>query len=99
MSAHPPPAHESNPPDHARLELEVRLERLASQVAVVRTLADNVETLARLTRAGGLEKQLVEEMARLGCRLLETAATLAALPEASSEESGVFARSASTHAG
>jgi hypothetical protein len=66
------------------------LGRLRSHAAIVRTLADEVECISRAGDAEGLGEQLVEEMARLGCRLLETAATLTeSLPP---EDSGVFGR-------
>jgi hypothetical protein len=54
-----------------RLPAELRLARLRSQLAVIRTLADHIEHLARPQDADGLGHQIVEEMARLGCRLLE----------------------------
>jgi hypothetical protein len=66
------------------------LVNLRSQVAVVRALADQVEEISRAADADGLGTQFVEEMTRLGCRLLDAAA---ALTEASPvEESGVFRR-------
>jgi hypothetical protein len=61
-------------------------------VAVIRTLADRAEHLARLGEADELSEQLIEEIARLGCRLLEAAASLTKSPR--SEDSGVFARPA-----
>ncbi len=63
---------------------------LRVQAAVIRALADEVECLSRAGEADGLGDQLIEEMARLGCRLLETAGTLATPPPP--EDSGVFAR-------
>jgi hypothetical protein len=68
----------------------LRLARVRAQVAIIRTLADHVETLSRAGEAGGIADQLIEEMARLGCSLLETAGALAAAPPL--EDSGVFAR-------
>jgi hypothetical protein len=74
------------------LVAEVRLVTLRSQAAVVRTLADQVEQLSRAADVDALGTQMVEEMARLGCRLLDAAAALAdALPV---EDSGVFKRAA-----
>jgi type II secretory pathway component PulM len=71
------------------------LGRLRSQVAVVRALADEVDRLSRAGDADAPGDQLVEEMARLGCRLLETAGTLAEAQPA--EDSVVVAlRSPST---
>jgi hypothetical protein len=61
-----------------------------TQVAVIRTLADQVEALSRVGDAGAIADQLIEEMARLGCRLLETAGTLATPRQP--EDSGVFER-------
>jgi hypothetical protein len=69
-----------------------RLVNLRSQAAVVRTLADQVEQLSRAADFDGLGGQLVEEMARLGCRLLEAAAALADASPV--EDSGVFKRAA-----
>jgi hypothetical protein len=67
-------ALESN--DDGPLAAELRLARLRSQAAVVRALADHVEHLSRAADADVLGAQLVEEVARLGCRLLEAAASL-----------------------
>jgi len=91
MLAHIPSlaALESN--DDLRLAAELRLARVRSQVAVVRAIADQVEYLSRAGEAAALGDQLIEEMARLGCRLVETAGSLAGSPRC--EESGVFARS------
>ncbi len=68
--------------DSTWLVAEVRLARLRSQVAVVRALADQVEYLTRPGRTDELRDQVIEEMARLGCLLLEAAGSLAgASPE------------------
>jgi hypothetical protein len=87
-------APESDADGHAAAEL--RLVRLRSQVAVVRALADQVEHLARARDAEGLGDQLSEEVARLGHRLLESAALLA--ESARYNDSGVFARYSSSDA-
>jgi len=83
------------PPQKARddglLTDEPRLARLRAQVAIVRTLADHIERFARQADAGELSSQLIEEMARLGCRLFELAAPMARSP--GSEDSGIFVRS------
>jgi hypothetical protein len=50
-----------------------RLVNVRSQVAVVRALADQVEQLSRVADVDGLGPQIVEEMARLGGRLLDAA--------------------------
>jgi hypothetical protein len=63
---------------------------LRVQAAVIRALVDEVECVSRVGDAEGMGEQLIEEMARLGCRLLEAAGTLAAPPPP--EDSGVFAR-------
>jgi hypothetical protein len=68
----------------------LRLARVRAQVAIIRTLADHVETLSRAGDASGFADQLIEEMARLGYSLLETAGALATPPPL--EDSGVFTR-------
>jgi len=79
---------ESN--DDRQLSAELRLARVRTQVAVVRTLADEIELLVRRRLVDGLSEQLVEEMARLGCQLVETAAELTRVPAA--EDTGVHRR-------
>jgi hypothetical protein len=76
--------------DDGRLVTELRLARLRSQAAVVNTLADRVEYLSRAGDADGMGDQLIEEMAQLGCRLIEMAAALAR--SQAPDDSGVFAR-------
>ncbi|MGA3120728.1 MAG: hypothetical protein ABSF69_08170 [Polyangiaceae bacterium] len=76
--------------DDRLLPADTRFVRLRSQAAVVRALADHVEHLSRVADADAVGQQLVEEMARLGCRLLEASAALIEAPR--TEESGVFAR-------
>jgi hypothetical protein len=76
--------------DDGQLTAELRLARLRAQAAVVRTLTDHIEQLTRPGNADGLSWQLIEEMARLGCRLLEAAAWMTKSPR--SEDSGVFTR-------
>jgi hypothetical protein len=76
--------------DDAPLDAELRLARLRKQAAIVRALADHVEHLSCPGDADGLGSQLVEEVARLGCRLLEAAGSLVAT--LSVDDSGVFAR-------
>lgn len=66
------------------------LTGLRSQVAIVRALADEVDSLSRIGEADGLPEQLIEELARLGCRLLDQASALAGTVPP--EDSGVFAR-------
>jgi hypothetical protein len=82
--------------DDAQLVAELRLARLRTEVAVVRTLADQIELLVSPRRADGLSEQLIEEMARLGCLLFEAAAELTRSP--APEDSGVFNRRPAMHA-
>ena len=58
----------------------MRVVRLKTQVAVVRTLTDQIELLASPRHEDGLREQFVEEMTRLGCELVEEAAELTRLP-------------------
>jgi hypothetical protein len=82
-------AHESN--DDGLLAAAFRLARIRSQAAVVRALADQVEHLSRAADAEGVNSQIIEEMARLGCRLLEAAAAFVNAPD-TIEDSRVFTR-------
>ena len=66
-----------------------RLARLRAQAAVVRTLADHVDHFSPLGGAADLSEQLIEEMARLGCGLLDAAASMAS-------ENGFFAAAISS---
>ena len=76
--------------DDGQLTAELRLARLRAQAALVRTLTDHIEHLVRPREADGLSWQIIEEMARLGCRLLEAAAWMKRSTR--SEDSGVFIR-------
>jgi hypothetical protein len=76
--------------DDGELTAELRLVRLRAQMAVVRTLTDHIEQLARAGDADGVSWQLIEVIARLGCRLLEAAASMTRSPH--SEDSGIFPR-------
>lgn len=49
---------------------------IRTQAGVVRALLDEVDAVNRAFDAD-LDAQLVEELARLGCRILEAASTLA----------------------
>jgi hypothetical protein len=64
--------------------------RLRSQVAIVRALADQIDRLPLRGDGQGVPDQLIEELTRLGCLLLEHAGSLAASQPL--EDSGVFAR-------
>jgi hypothetical protein len=78
-------------PEATLQSAEPRLARLRAQVAIVRTIADHIEHFAQQMDADELSSQLIEEMARLGCRLFELAAPMTRAPRA--EDSGVFPRS------
>jgi hypothetical protein len=90
MPEHIPSLSSLESDDDRPLVAELRLARVRWQVAVLRTLVDRAEYLARPGETNGFDEQLVEDMARLGCRLLEAAALLAERPD--SDESGIFAR-------
>jgi hypothetical protein len=64
-----------------RLREELRALSIRKQAAIVRALADELEHLAPQGATGSLREQLVEELARLGCRILETAAKLSGTTE------------------
>lgn len=65
------------PPPVARAKT-LRLASVRSQAAFVRSLLDEVERLAPAGADPALTDQLVEELARLGCRCLDAASSLAA---------------------
>jgi hypothetical protein len=71
----------------ARPTAGLRIAELRVQLALVRTLADHIDHLVRPRDIKAAREQLFEEMARLGCRLFETAAALAGLYP---EDMGVF---------
>jgi hypothetical protein len=54
----------------------VTLRPVRSQAAIVRALLEEVDRLDPAT-SHGVSEQLVDELARLGCRILETSAKLA----------------------
>lgn len=58
------------------LQEELGALAVRTQAAVVRALAERLECLP--CASGGVRAQLVVELSRLGCRVLETAAALAA---------------------
>lgn len=76
--------------DDAALKATLRLARLRRQAAVVRALADEVERVSSSGDANELDNQFIEEVARLGCRLVEAVGPL--VEAARVDESGVFAR-------
>jgi len=59
--------------DDGQLAAELRLARLRTQAAVLRSLADYIEQLARPEDSDGLGAQTIEEMERLGSLLLQSA--------------------------
>jgi hypothetical protein len=66
--------------DDARLARELRLHDVKRQLAVVRSLLDEFERTVTKPhdRVAG---QLAEELARLGCRSIEIASTVAPCPK------------------
>jgi hypothetical protein len=69
------------------LHLRGSLARLRSHAATARSLLDELDRLVPPSGAGHeegarleLQQQLAEELARLGCRLLECAATVTGAP-------------------
>jgi ribosomal protein L29 len=71
----------SEPKDEDCQATELQLTRLRAQVAIVRMLTDQIEHFARAKHIDGLSEQLIEEMRRLGCRLIEAAASMTRAPE------------------
>jgi hypothetical protein len=79
--------------DDARISAELGLARLREQVDYVRAITEHIDRFARPAEAENLTEQLIEEMARLGCRLCETTA-FARLAK-SDRQSGTFLRTSS----
>jgi hypothetical protein len=76
--------------DDGQLAAELRLARLRTQAAVLRSLADCIERLTHPGDADGLSAQTIEEMKRLGALLLRSDRyALGSLQI--EDESGVFA--------
>jgi hypothetical protein len=73
---------------------------LRQQIAVVRTLLDELDdgvpSSGNLPQAS--DAQVVDELIRLGCRVLDSAALLAERYEAEREENQRYARNSSAHA-
>jgi hypothetical protein len=70
------------------LSAELRILAARRQIAVVRTIADQLESvLANSATFGGLRDQLVEEVARLAYRSLEAASEMV---RQAPEQSGVY---------
>ena len=66
-----------------------RLAGVRSQAAFVRTLLDEVERVAPSGTGNAVSTQLVEELARLGCRFLEVASALSTTMEVEAPPSGL----------
>jgi hypothetical protein len=73
MSAYLPSLSALESLDDDRLAAELRLARVRSQAAVVRALADHAEHLGLTADIEAVGEQLIEETARLRCRILELA--------------------------
>lgn len=76
MKAYLPSVRALDAPDDALLREELRCLAARQQAAVVRALADQLDRVSPGQAAVNLREQLAEELARLGCRILEAAATL-----------------------
>jgi hypothetical protein len=67
--------------------MERSLAHVRSQAAFVRSLLDEVERVTASVPPGLVSAQLIEELARLGCRFLEVASDLTrSVPESSETE-------------
>ena len=76
--------------DDRLLAEELHVIAARQQLAIVRTLADEFERcLVRCVDAQGAREQLVQELTRLGCRSLETAAAMVHDAEDVPETSGL----------
>jgi hypothetical protein len=74
----------------AQLEPQPTMRRLRNHAALVRALLDELDRVAPPAGAGlGVQQcvaaQLAEEVARLGCRMLEYAAAIAVSDDVSSD--------------
>jgi hypothetical protein len=76
-SAHLPSIDALVGPDDRLLGEQLRWLAIREQAAVVRALSDHLECLGPGQPDDSLRAQLVEELARLGCRIFEAAAALA----------------------
>jgi hypothetical protein len=71
------------PPQSTDRASDVRaVSSVRSQAAFVRALLDEVERVAPSGSGSVVSEQLVEELARLGCRCIETASALTAVVDA-----------------
>ena len=77
------------PPQSTRRASDVRaLSSVRSQAAFVRALLDEVERVAPPGSEDAVNEQLVEELARLGCRFLEVASALTVTVDEQEERRG-----------
>jgi hypothetical protein len=81
MMSHLPSIRALDTADDLLLGNELRCLAIREQAGVVRALADHLERLDPPGAGLGVRRQLVEELARLGCRILETAAALSEATE------------------
>lgn len=81
MTVHLPSIQALTSGDDRLLHEELGGLAVRRQTAVVRALLDQVECLSPWSAIEGLRAQLVEELARLGCMLLEAAASLSSTTE------------------
>ena len=83
------------PPQSTRRASDVRaLSSVRSQAAFVRALLDEVERVAPPGSEDAVTEQLVEELARLGCRFLEVASALTATVDEREERLGAISQCA-----
>jgi hypothetical protein len=81
--------------DDSLLAQELGVVAAKHQIAIVRTLTDELERcLMRGSAMRAIRAQIVHELARLGCRSLEVAAAMTDEPHDAEEQSGVHLVSA-----
>ena len=76
IKAYLPSVRALKAPDDELLSEELRCLAARQQAAVVRALVDQLDRISPASAAGTLREQLAEELARLGYRILEAAASL-----------------------
>jgi hypothetical protein len=81
MKTHLPSVQALGASDDRLLRDELRCLAVREQAALVRSLAEQVEHLGPWGAQPSLRAQLVEELARLGCRALEVAAAMSEMTE------------------
>lgn len=70
------------PPSTTRLSRTRYVSRVRSQAAFVRALLDELERVSPPSADDTVSEQLIEEIARLGCRCIEIAGALTAVVDA-----------------